>query len=39
MISTDPENANYSLNEWDEWLSTSAGQYALNWEQKQFNKI
>lgn len=39
MISTDPENANYSLDEWNEWLSTSAGQYALNWEQKQFNKI
>jgi hypothetical protein len=39
MISSEPKNANDSLNEWDQWLSTSTGQYALNWEQKQFNKV
>jgi len=39
MISSEPENANYSLNEWNEWLATATGQYALNWEQKQFNKV
>jgi len=39
MISSEPENANYSLEEWNEWLATTTGQYALNWEQKQFNQV
>lgn len=39
MIPSDSLNANHSVNEWDEWLNTSAGQYALHWEQKQFNLV
>ena len=36
MITSAQENANHTPNEWDNWLSTSPGQYVLDWEEKQF---
>ena len=39
MITSDASNAKYSLNEWNEWIATPAGQYALLWEQRQFNQV
>jgi SAM-dependent methyltransferase len=38
MIPSDPENANHTPTEWDNWLHTSPGQYVLDWEENQFSK-
>lgn len=38
MIPSDLESANYSLNEWDQWLKTSPGQYVLAWETQQYSR-
>jgi SAM-dependent methyltransferase len=38
MIPSAIENANYSENEWDQWLKTSPGQYVLAWESIQYSQ-
>jgi len=38
MIPSTSEKSKYSQIEWDDWLSTSPGQYVLAWENNQFSK-